>query len=443
MAGVCVFKKFLCYYLHIKGGFMTHIINIKEENNKLELVGDYSPIVCGNSNYVLKFNFSTIWAQSNSKTAIFLLGGEKILVNFSGDECAVPTLKNAPFLMVSLTAGVGNAVLASTCLKLELIPTILGENLPEAEHLSGFLTRFLSALNKVEHGDFEAKYAGNVINENLLINGNFVINQRDGGTEANPYTATSSQKFAVDRWSINNGTSVVKVYNGVKISFSKIYGYFRQKIENSKILAGKTVTATIKISNSSFNRASRVLQIYQTSPTVSGTQPTQFITGDGIYKLTVALVDDLTEFDVRIINYVNGNQTDTFTLEWAKLEVGDRPTEFVPRPYAEELSMCQRYYQHLRINGNSIYVANANSIYPCIPLITTMRTKPTVTVVTYPSIRGNGSIVGNLVHLVSDTLKDNLIQLFSNLTTSGSPALVSHQIYILANGEIALDAEIY
>ena len=34
-----------------------------------------------------------------------------------------------------------------------------------------------------------------------------------------------------------------------------------------------------------------------------------------------------------------------------KLEIGDHPTNFVPRPYGEELSLCKRYYQELVCMG--------------------------------------------------------------------------------------------
>ena len=53
---------------------MINIIEITEQNNKLELVDANSSIVCGNSNYMLKFNFSDTWQDCIKKTAFFIVG---------------------------------------------------------------------------------------------------------------------------------------------------------------------------------------------------------------------------------------------------------------------------------------------------------------------------------------------------------------------------------
>jgi hypothetical protein len=47
-------------------------------------------------------------------------------------------------------------------------------------------------------------------------------------------------------------------------------------------------------------------------------------------------------------------QNNRLLMEAAKLEAGGAATDFVPRPVAEELALCQRYYQ--RIGGGSTFV---------------------------------------------------------------------------------------
>lgn len=67
-------------------------------------------------------------------------------------------------------------------------------------------------------------------------------------------------------------------------------------------------------------------------------------------------------------------------LNWVKLEVGKIATLFVPRPYAEELMLCQRC---LKIFHNiSIRMLNRNSVYTYYMFVleNNMRTNGTVTV---------------------------------------------------------------
>ena len=69
---------------------MAKIINIIEKDNKLNFEIDHEPIVCGNTNYILHFNFSEEWSKCNQKTAIFVANGESIKILFEGNECKVP-----------------------------------------------------------------------------------------------------------------------------------------------------------------------------------------------------------------------------------------------------------------------------------------------------------------------------------------------------------------
>lgn len=62
-------------------------------------------IVCGNSDYYIKFNFSEEWAEHSVKTARFIYSGNYTDVVFNGDTVQVPVLKNTSMVAVGVFAG--------------------------------------------------------------------------------------------------------------------------------------------------------------------------------------------------------------------------------------------------------------------------------------------------------------------------------------------------
>jgi hypothetical protein len=62
-------------------------------------------IVCGNSDYSLKFTFDSDWNAHTTKTARFIWNGMYYDVEFTGDECAVPIITGANEVTVGVYAG--------------------------------------------------------------------------------------------------------------------------------------------------------------------------------------------------------------------------------------------------------------------------------------------------------------------------------------------------
>lgn len=62
-------------------------------------------IVCGNSNYQIKFTFDAEWDAFSTKTARFVSNGEFTDVDFTGDTVAVPIMHNTEVLKVGVYAG--------------------------------------------------------------------------------------------------------------------------------------------------------------------------------------------------------------------------------------------------------------------------------------------------------------------------------------------------
>ena len=63
-------------------------------------------VVCGNSDYAVRFDFDAEWAEYAVKTARFVTeGGSYTDVQFEGSDCAVPILRNTRTLLVGVFAG--------------------------------------------------------------------------------------------------------------------------------------------------------------------------------------------------------------------------------------------------------------------------------------------------------------------------------------------------
>lgn len=208
-------------------------------------------------------------------------------------------------------------------------------------------------------------------NPNLLINGDFRVNQR-GQT-----SYTGAGVYTVDRWRVtNNATSLNVVDNGVELSSTTSNGYMQQLMENAfNGLKGKIVTYSVCING-------QVLSATGTVPN-SLTSQTQGI----------AVIGNSANYAaVGLYVYANGNifaqigvkAGQTINVEWAKLEIGSVATAFSPRPYAEELALCQRYYfttgaitsKTMLLKAQSNYDFYQNFIFFPVQ----MRTNPTVTV---------------------------------------------------------------
>lgn len=82
---------------------MSNVIDVVIRN-KIATASD-ERYICGNSDYLIRFDFDAEWDPLITKTARFINGEEEYDVVFSGSECPVPTFANATRLMVGVYAG--------------------------------------------------------------------------------------------------------------------------------------------------------------------------------------------------------------------------------------------------------------------------------------------------------------------------------------------------
>lgn len=176
-------------------------------------------------------------------------------------------------------------------------------------------------------------------NKNLLINSFFKnpINQRGSIT----YNTTA--QYTIDRWQLlffNNGS--LKVNNGYITLANTIAGntYLRQLVDTefSQLIGSKlTVTIKYRTSLSKFRLSILGTDFYPSSSTDWKTVSYTF----DISSYSYAYGDNI------MIQLYDGSsfQVGSVDIEYIKLELGSIATPFIPRLYAEELALCQRYYE--------------------------------------------------------------------------------------------------
>ena len=186
-------------------------------------------------------------------------------------------------------------------------------------------------------------------NPNLLDNPDFSINQRG-------LTKYNGAVYTVDRWTLGKDTTLLNVIdNGIKLGYVADSSptdpaICIQRIENPTRFAGKTVTATVCVEETTSVQAQMLVRcttedgtttyINKTFSTIGTHSVTGVIPDAKITKLELWLYGA----DIR----VDGDTVDSYTIfNWVKLEVGSVATPFVSPHPATEWSKCQRYYQDL------------------------------------------------------------------------------------------------
>ena len=271
---------------------------------------------------------------------------------------------------------------------------------------------------------------------NRLINGNFVIDQRNAGASVTPTTDT----YTLDRWQIaTNVSSLVSVQqsstaptgftNSTLITSLSAYTIgagelclFRQAIEGYNIADlgfgtanAKTITISFfvrssltgtfggALTNSSENRSfpfTYTISVantfeYKTITVAGDTSGTWLTTNGAGLKLVFGLGVGSTFsgpanawagsafFSATGATSVVGTSGATFYITGVQLEVGSTATSFDYRPYGTELALCQRYYYQITAGGSAYTQFGAGRAFSTtagngiVPFPMPMRTAPT------------------------------------------------------------------
>lgn len=181
----------------------------------------------------------------------------------------------------------------------------------------------------------------NPVNPYLLINPDFLVNQRGQDEYSSGYT--------VDGWYIEgNKCSVRPNADGILITSainpdSNTHAFW-QKIENP--LAPGKYTLSLNVLEVSGVWAARIRTV-----NASGDYVDSYYTSvlhNGVNKVSVDLSEGEYISAVSVGINKGTEAGNSLKLAWVKLEVGDGATPFVPPDPATELAKCQRYLYVLR-----------------------------------------------------------------------------------------------
>lgn len=106
---------------------MSNIIKIIEKGNRLDFEDKYTPVVCGNSNYLLQFSFGEDFSNCKQKAIMFLIDGKKIVKKLVSNECKVPPLPNCTNFQIAVFSTENEEKFSTTFLKIRSEPSVFGE----------------------------------------------------------------------------------------------------------------------------------------------------------------------------------------------------------------------------------------------------------------------------------------------------------------------------
>lgn len=178
---------------------------------------------------------------------------------------------------------------------------------------------------------------------NLIINGNFSVNQR-GYTSGT--ATTGANQYTLDRWRVvTSGQAATFTTTGAGRTVTAPSGGIEQVIEGASIGGGTYVINWTGTASCTVNGVSRVKGATFT----------------------------LTAGSNATVRFSSGTVTDV------QIEPGEVATAFELRPAAVELMLCQRYYRVLRLSvGFHSGAASTPAAAPAI-FSPAMRTAPTMT----------------------------------------------------------------
>ena len=452
---------------------MSNIINVKEEHNVLSFTGDVLDVVANSTNFYLCFDLDDEWDAIAVVTAVFDFDGEITYVELDANrKCAIPPTRASKILFCITASPDSNSKLSSTILSLNVegsgetdldgIPIYVNTHTEllgliqdlengnvNANHATtadsattaGYATSAGSSETQVSltgdetiagaknftgsilHNNVAVLDASQISNQNFIINGNFIINTRGTIT----YTRSGTNMFTADRWQIcdNNGKFN---FNTKKLTGLDSNGpvVLKQWIEDSqKALFGKTIAVGATIDGT---RYTKVIEI-PSAPTESFTE---YIHQEDTFSFSIYL-NKTTKLIAVQFSVVNGSY---IVIDQVKVEISNTPTAFVSRTTAEELTLCQRYYQRLKLYTSGYPLTDSLlNIYVSVP--TTLRLANTMTISALPTIIGGGSsqVASNIV--IDQNNDAGII-----LTVYGTGFSTSNEYYV-KDGYVKIDGEIY
>lgn len=301
----------------------------------------------------------------------------------------------------------------------------------EISTVNGQIDDLVSEIDDI-NDSLESASSNQYFCENLLINSNFLVNQR--GASSYSHSNAGINKYTVDRLIHCMGTSfslVPQAQGGITIQNSSSYSYakFGQYVEKAdNLLAGKTVTLSISV-------AGVVYSLENVSLEVGDSEEKQM--NGGYFGI---------EYDSagKYLCFFRVLPSTTITIDWWKLETGNTFTGYSPKTYVEELCMCQRYYLKMDYHWFYIYCLDVNTVWFNIS-VPSMRVSPQLKLLAKPNwLRGENSYndVGGIAIKGTWALDQGDVNNVG-VEASISGASLSGNIFLADYINLEFDAEIY
>lgn len=273
-------------------------------------------------------------------------------------------------------------------------------------------------------------------NPNVLINGDFRVNQRGESV----YTTG----FTVDRWRISTECTITPLSNGgvnILTTGNANALFYRFEEEDFENIRGKICTLSMKCNTIKIGKID--VQMGDTTIGWNYQNTSQGLTENGIFVISFKIPENATPTTKVVIHTTGATNAN---VEWVKLELGAFATEFTPKSYAEELAMCQRYYEKIDSENNAMnkyqiyaYARTNYTLYtPQISFGVSKRVPPTVTL--YSASTGAENYLYNSTQQkdVHFSVGYNTSKGFQLASTNGDIAV--NDIIV---GYFSADAEIY
>lgn len=124
-----------------------NIINVTVRG-KIARAEGRARVVCGNSDYAVRFDFDAEWEAYDLKTARFVSeDGSYTDVQFEGEDCAVPILRNTRTLLVGVFAG---NLRTTTAALIHAVPCITDPDGTPADPTPDVYTQLMERFNAME-----------------------------------------------------------------------------------------------------------------------------------------------------------------------------------------------------------------------------------------------------------------------------------------------------
>ena len=285
----------------------------------------------------------------------------------------------------------------------------------------------------------------NPYNENILINGEFNINQEGVTT----YNISSDKVKTVDMWIGWNGMGTfnanTKVLTNNLGNTSNATLILQQAIEDYNYLWGKTLTYTVKIDGVVYSTTGTLPTDIPTAKTVYFTKNITTASGYNCYiRLRYEPSPGMIYADIALSPDSSSlTAVSSITLGFAKLEYGSIATKFRHPNIADEMLKCQRYFQQIKgfktARTTYSFYDGYNVYY------TPMRMNPTKTIYSLDENNVQSTTKNTMYNITSSTLI-NVTNPFAYANNLGFKTQCGNGAFVIDNDYqyiVMLDANIY